>query len=646
MKGPRIPATTSPSVVTNPPQSILRLRSHRTTSEPPFTPAIPCTPCLRAGRPDRSVLVKSRRWQLTVATPVQLAFLPAHAKLTPHLPWPCCRLPCEFRSRLSPSWLSSLSFLAASRRPKPNHSPRLSRWVPPGPFNVLMLPFLEVAHLPSSASFYSAVTQPLGLRYLSVEDDGPSPSIVYGDPLGGVPVFELRQIATWRGRDLKPSYICLSAPSAQVADDVYDFALRANPEDREGSRLVPHSASTSASTTRTINPGGKTRVNITDFDGNIMEIVYHPHPEYSTHYGGSTLRRTQSTSKEASRILDWNYGVASSELPPQGSKSGGSSRTVGRRPYSGHSDGEPYSSLRRSVTDGPTVYEPMPSPRQNSNGLSTGTVVGALLGVAAGAAIGGALTYSKVKADRSRAPRQDFDAPALSRRSTLPDPYGGHKGRYVEVERAVAKVRYPEDYVPRADYRPAPDYAARYSQVGGSRSREVEDIHFEETRGRHSSSRSRVSTRARSEAASNRAPLALTDAEHRSHISSRSLRHPPVVQRSYTYNTPEPESYVSARSHRSENTVRGGLPAPGESMPIVSRSRAGSRMTTTTVKVGGGSGGRAGTYVSARGVPLPPSGVGSSHARWEDDDNDDLDSVAPSDSISCVGSRRSGRAYR
>jgi hypothetical protein len=47
--------------------------------------------------------------------------------------------------------------------------------------------------------------------------------------------------------------------------------------------------------------------------------------------------------------------------------------------------------------------------------------------------------------------------------------------------------------------------------------------------------------------------------------------------------------------------------------------------------------------MAAREVPLPRSGVGSSHARWEGDD--DVDSVAPSDSISCVGSRRSGRAY-
>lgn len=514
---------------------------------------------------------------------------------------------------------------------------------------VLMLPFLEVAHLPSSASLYSAVTQPLGLRYLSAED-GPFPSIVYGDLSEGIPLFELRQIAASRDRPLKPSYIAVSAPSADAADDAYEFALRANPDSRGRNRRHPsasHPAASGASVTRSISSAGKTRVNIADFDGNTMEIVYRPPPEYSPYYGGPTVRRTQSTNKEASRILDWNYGVASSE-PASGPKSGGSARTVGRRPYNGQASDEPYSSLRRSVTDGPTVYEPLPSPRQNSSGLSAGTVVGTLLGVAAaGAALGSALTYSKVKADRSRAPRQEFDAPSFSRRSTFPDPYPDHNSRYVDVERTVEKVRYPDGFVPVADYRPAPDYIARYSQAGSSRSREVEDIEYDDTRGRHSSSRSRTSARPRSEAASNRAPLLLAETEHRSQAgSSRSSRHPPIVQRSYTYETPERDSFVSARSHRSSTTIR-GPPPPGQSVPLVSRSRSGSRMTTTTVKVGGGPSGRdgrAGTYVSARGVPLPSSGVGSSHARWEDDD-DDRDSVAPSDSISCVGSRRSGRAY-
>jgi hypothetical protein len=104
---------------------------------------------------------------------------------------------------------------------------------------------------------------------------------------------------------------------------------------------------------------------------------------------------------------------------------------------------------------------------------------------------------------------------------------------------------------------------------------------------------------------------------------------------------------VSARSRRSGSTIR-ALPAPASQSHVVSRSRAGSRVATTTIKIPVGAANppllqRAGSYTSARRIPLPPSGVGSSRAGWDND----LESVAPSDSISCVGSsRRSSRHYR
>jgi len=48
------------------------------------------------------------------------------------------------------------------------------------------------------------------------------------------------------------------------------------------------------------------------------------------------------------------------------------------------------------------------------------------------------------------------------------------------------------------------------------------------------------------------------------------------------------------------------------------------------------------SHISARNVPLPPSAVaGSSNAGWEED----VDSIAPSDSISCVGGGRGGSSY-
>lgn len=576
----------------------------------------------------------------------------------------------------------------------------------------MVLPFLEVSHLPSSSSFYSAIVQPLGLRYLSNER-GHFPSITYGDGLGAV--FQLRQVAASRDRPLKVSHLALSAPSPEAADDAYDCAVRASPDDtrdlRHARSSFDYSSASGTSATRTLGGGGKVRINITDFDGNTMAVVYRPPPEYGDQYGGSTVRRTQSTPKEASRILDWNYDVVSSELPPPSTRTDVSSRTASRRPYETSSRvvDEPYSSLRRSMTEGTTPYEPT-SPRQTSSGFNTGTVVGALLGVAAGA-VGGALAYSKYKSDRPRGPRQDYDMPppSFTRRSTFPDPYPDRKERYVDPEHEMSRIHYPEDYAPVSEYRAAPEYVARYSQAGSrsrdlddhyskapsrsrdledhyskapSRSREAEDYYskagsrsrdyddryskapsrsrdyddYEDVRGRHVAPRSRASTRARSATASHRDTLLLDDKEYRSQAGSRSSRHPPIVQRSYTttYEPQERDSYVSAKTHRSSNTLRGGPPRPGESAQMVSRSRSGSRMTTTTVRVGGNGVSRAPTYVSARGVPLPPSRANtyisarevplpSSQGGWEDDDTG---SVVPEDSISCVGiGGRGGRRY-
>ncbi|KAK4099958.1 hypothetical protein N658DRAFT_428924 [Parathielavia hyrcaniae] len=616
-----------------------------------------------------------------------------------------------------------------------------------------MLPFLEVEHLPASSSFYSAIIQPLGLRYFSTED-GHFPSIVYGDSSRTAPIFQIRQVVSSRDRPLRTSHIVLSASSAAAADEAYEFALRANPDSRDTHhpRHIAEShaaaAASGASARRTTTSGGGTRVLITDFVGNMMEIVYQPPPDYPSHYNGSTVRHTRSTSEEACRILDWNYDVAGRTALPglagPSSASTASVHTASRRsqaaryPDDDDDDGQPHPNVRRSVTTaGSSVYEPATSARENSNGLSAGAVVGTLLGVAAGAAaLGGVFTYNMAKNDRSRSSRlQEYDAPpSFSRRSTYPEKYDGYpsdrKSRYPDVEQGVEKLRrHHSDYpgAPTSDYRrPPPEYIARYSSQADSpppppppprrrsRSREADDhvVVYEDSRGRHSSSRSSRApsavSRPRSESATHREPYGglvennpwATD-YHRgggSYASSRSStrhrdHHPPIVQRSYTYDTtPDRESYVSARSYRSNSTVRGAAapppPAPLDPYMTSSSSRPGgggsSRVTTTTTtrktyKVGNSPrsyirapsyisardlplpdsraptyisardvplpASRPGTYVSARHVPLPESRVGGT---WEEDggdgyDDDDADSVAPSDSISCVGSRGRGR---
>ncbi|KAK3305481.1 uncharacterized protein B0T15DRAFT_198811 [Chaetomium strumarium] len=571
-----------------------------------------------------------------------------------------------------------------------------------------MLPFLEVSHLPSSSPFYSAVIQPLGLRYLSTEG-GHFPSIVYGNTSRTAPVFQIRQVVSSRDRPLRTSRIVLSAPSPAAADHAYEFALLQTnlngPDAHPSYSAEGYVATGGVSAQRTSTRGGGIRVLITDFDGNMLEIVYQPPPDCPSDYGRSTVRYTKSTSNEASRILDWNYDLASSSLtssagPSSSSCSSGASvRTASRRPHARYTEDDDQLPLgpRRSVTAGPSVYEPAVSARENSNGLSAGAVVGTLLGVA-GVALGGAFAYNMVRGDKSRASRQAYDVPPLTRWSTYPeryDAYSDRKARYADVERGVEKVRYESDYPPLSDYRrPPPEYIARYSEVESSpRSKEADDV-YDHPRGRHPSSRPRASSsRPRSESASYREPYAGGEAERRSYMSSRSSRHPPIVQRSYTYEGPDLDSYASARSHRSNSTVRAPPPDPyAAPAHLSSHSRLSTRATTRTIEVveqpraymreGSYISGRnaplpdsraptylssrniplahnratsyisprsiplptsrPATYVSDRHVPLPVSHVLSGHARWEEDD-DDVDSIAPSDSISCVGSRRSGR---
>ncbi|KAH8904571.1 hypothetical protein BR93DRAFT_939663 [Coniochaeta sp. PMI_546] len=515
-----------------------------------------------------------------------------------------------------------------------------------------MLPFLEVAHLPSSSSFYSAVLQPLGLRYISApEAESPSlqsssrsggPCITYGLTLPPTAVFQLRQVA-----NPKPSRIVLTAQSPTAVADFHHYALRANPD------IAPSATTNLCGAERADTQ--ESRAKVVDFDGNTMEVVYHPPPsEYASRYGGSTVRKTQSTSAEANRILNWNYGVAVSN-PASVIRS-----QVAPPRYA--QDDEPYRDLRRAVTTSSVVYDPTASPRQNSSGLSTGTVVGALLGVAAGAAAGAAITYSMVKNDRARAPRQEFDAPPFIRRSTFPKAsYSTDwSPEHVDVERTVQKVRYPNDYTPVDARRSPPEYIARYSQVGSTKGsvRELEDL-YDDTRSRHSSRHSRTggTIRTRSEAATARRPLLITETEHRSYVGSSSSKYgntPPTtrttIQRSHTFDVSDRESYASARSQRTRSTIRPSPApvAPSAASPIVARSRTGSRVTTSTIKMpiqGQVSNthpfSRAGSYMSARNVPLPASALGSSHADWDDD----YRSVVPDDSISCVGSRRSGRSY-
>ncbi|KAF6814885.1 cystathionine gamma-synthase protein [Colletotrichum musicola] len=598
-----------------------------------------------------------------------------------------------------------------------------------------MIPCFDVSHLPSSASFYSAVFQPLGIHYISPDTQTAAYVASYGTSSGSLsaPVFQIRETRSSPvSVPLKLSRALFSAPSPVAVTGFRSAALRANP----ALLLVP------GPTTTTAQSGDGHRVAVTDLDGNTMEVVYQPPPSYPPSYAGSTVRTTQSTHEEVSRILDWNYDVAASESR---SRSGPSTAEPSAVTFamtsqaSQFSGNEPYTILRRSVTTSfietsPSLHAdpaaapapsqaPAPSPPSSSSSLQTSTVVGSILGAAVGAAAGAALTYGMLRKERARAPLQEFDGtaptPPFQRRATFPDQYPEHHGagRYVEVERTVEKIRYPEHYPTFPENRVPSQYMAKHSQSQAG-SRDGDDL-YDDARSRHSPryQLERASTvRPSSQVAVPRAAqLMLTDYEHQSNAGSRlSIAGNSAVPRTVV---PEPESYetgtyVSARSVGTQSTVRPPPPtvetelafrskapsvvpsraptkapskaptiAPSQApanapsrAPTVAPSRAPTKAasqaptyvpskaptkapsraptvvrTPTIVRAPKANpvfayppATRAPTYMpAANRIPAPKSGIGSSHASWEDD----AVSVAPSDSISCIGSRTGRRQY-
>ncbi|KAI2622650.1 hypothetical protein GGS26DRAFT_238784 [Hypomontagnella submonticulosa] len=476
-----------------------------------------------------------------------------------------------------------------------------------------VLPFVQVKELPPSSSFYAAIAQPLGLKYISAS---PS-SIVFGDSTSPSPqtVFEVKQNTSADSQQLKPCRLILSANSPSVVSAFHAAALRAYPELKHGDANVNflrlHDNSESS---------GESRARIGDLDGNIMEVVHNNHPDYAPSQAASAARHAHSSSQEASRVLDWNLDVGTTAVPSRSvAGSVAPPSTVGSRT----ANGEPYTWLRRSVTT--STMET--SPRENSKGLNTSTVVGTVLGVAVGAAVGGALTYSMMKNEqRERMAFQGYDAS-------------------------------PSYQQPR--YYPPTTYMGGYSQAGGPKSRVVEEI--DDRASRHSSQYTTGSrARGRSEATATRRPLMLTDVEHRSnagskhsdapkllmeaeHRSAAGSRHTAADHRSQAgskHTTLRPRE-ADAGTYVSASTIRPGPPHPtAETVPPSrAQSRAPSRYSSATVKAPAASRApsRAPTHATARRVPLPES-----HAGW----GDDTGSVAPSDSISNIGYRYSTRSQR
>lgn len=490
-----------------------------------------------------------------------------------------------------------------------------------------MLPFIEVSHLPSSSSFYSSVTQPLGLQYVSTLSD--SHSITYGvATLPPSPVFELHPVRPTSDRALKLSHVVFSASSPSTVARFQAAVQRAH--EAEGRSLL---ATDVAEDWRF-----PIKAVERDLDGNTMEVVYVPPQQYPESHSGSTVRRTNSSTGEISRIMTWNYDVATSEMPPYGSLNPLAPVPIStplvspRHPGHYQEDGmAPI--IRRSVTTtSTTVYEPVGgsplslSPRQNSSGLSTSALVGTLLGAAAaGAAIGAGIAYGTMRNERGRS---EFEPPSFQRRSTAPLPV---HSQYLDYDRD-----------------PLPPATLLTEGSGAHKPLMLTDIeHRSYMSSRHSA---RTSEMEGLVAAEQRSAAGLRQTADRSRApshapsqySQRSNRHDEAADR-------DRESYVSTRSHGSVSTVRRLQPTvQTELTGMEAPRRSQSYVSAREAPVGGS---RATSHVSARKLGLPASRAGSSRSSYrekkekEREEEDDVCSIAPSDSISCVGSRKGSRVY-
>ena len=488
-------------------------------------------------------------------------------------------------------------------------------------------PVLEVCHLPSAASFYAAITQPLGLQYLS-SSASPSPTRLYFghiDPTTNKPItiFELQQASL--STPPQQSLITLSAPSPAAVESFYKKALLANNAQKD------HKFE------KTGDEEAKARIE--DLDGNMLEAVY------SSRAGRRIPTiETASTEKEARRVLAWQEEVARSTVASDVHSSVAGSEYGDRRPPPAYRRADTFPALehdrpmrlvrRETVTTEHYRNENERAAMEGRGGAGNGLMKG--MGILLGAAAGAAVAYAMV---RSESPPRIAGPP---RRAS----YGDHGSQYiharpVEMVRAVERVparsyvtaRDPPRYLEYRDAPPAPSRTqaneiARIEERSHVSHRSARDSE----RGSRARSRSEVGSRY-SRPATDLPPRARSPSPHSSHVSRRSHKS------GSHHSKRDAESYVSARSQRTESTVK----------PVQYVTAPPSKVTTTTIRMVPPKEERRSEVSYARHIPLPQSEVSARHIplpRSVVSGRGYAASVAPSDSVSSIGSKRERERLR
>ncbi|KAI9837813.1 MAG: hypothetical protein M1819_006747 [Sarea resinae] len=463
---------------------------------------------------------------------------------------------------------------------------------------------LTVSHLPTSCSFFLSSLQPLGYRFIGQE----------GNQIGlGIYDADFFLCQETPGIKAGAAHIAFSAPSRSVVNAFFRAALKA------GGRPNGEPATRDADK-------GYYNAAVLDFDGNSIEVV---------HRDGLSDQAAVLEGPEARRVLTWQKSVAKSV-------SGNSKPPASEA--SANSAAAPAPTVKSQVA--PVATEQAPP---SNEGPSTKTLIGTLLGAAAGAAV----AYAMVKGDSMSADSE----------SKPPPPQGVQ--RSIEPAATPAPAKEPESY-----YIPASEIQAGASAAGRQMVNYFTGAHSAYTRPSISSRHT-------------------VDNPSATAITRKAIEAPPVVRQPSTLiNTyvpseapraiPEYLSVVSASSKGRKSKSKAGSSHHSShshhshrSSRSRSRSRSHSRVSAATNT----------TYHSAKDIPLPASTKASTAAAANTplpassgstaagtvvtairngtppaptaqtivssvlgrgaNINDDADSIAPSDSVSQIGSMHS-----
>ncbi|KAL2063856.1 hypothetical protein VTL71DRAFT_4350 [Oculimacula yallundae] len=529
-------------------------------------------------------------------------------------------------------------------------------------------PLIQVAHLPSAASFYGSLTQPLGLQFLSATPVSPAClhfGYIQQSPSGPqkITVFTVSQAAHPR-----LSHITLSAPSPKAVYGFHDKSQILNPDRGRGENTFDQEDDEERALTR-------------DFDGNKIEAVYSTRSSQGT----PAIEPAAGQDKESKRVLEWQEDVArsisGSQVASREDKAGpGTFRRADTFP-SDLGRERPMRLIRRETvtTEHFTQAErDRQQAKSGSGGISGKAVLGTLLGAAAGAAFAYAMTRSEspppattTNTIRRSAPQYTHEPIRMEDRERVVE------ARTIPARSYVSERERERDLQPRYVQYAVSTPIARLTAAAQPELAMIEERSHVSTRSRRSGKEkekegSEVSKRTLTilpAPSRNRSPA--SHVSHRSRKSGSGSASGSRRERSRDGERDGASDYQSARSHHSASTVKPAVPQPPTSrvgsstssaktirhVPqppdarddqdrdrksyVSERDRGGDRRSTTSARD------REprsvplppSTVMSARQVPLPKSMV-SGYGGAGADGGGYAASVAPSDSVSSVGIKR------